>query len=400
MEKIYVCGPTVWNDVHIGNLRPIMTFDILNRIKTKFNKNFIFVHNITDIDDKIIKKAIEENKSEKEISEFYFQKYLNLLKIYNINQPNHLLKVTDNLDLIINFIQKLIDQKIAYEIDGNVFFDISKHNNYGKISNQNLNEVIDKEEQKIIKKNPIDFTLWKKTNLGIQFDSPFGKGRPGWHTECVALISKIFEDNTIDIHGGGIDLIFPHHENENAQFEAIFNKSLTKKWLHTGHLNWQGEKMSKSLGNVINAEDFAQKYDVDIFRNIILNSTISGPINFTDDLLINNQKIIEKYTKKYNKFFLEEIKQEVNYEIRDEILNLFLDLKFAQANKKINQILNDNNFLATLVDVFKTLGFNFTNLKISDEDIQKFKEWQEAREKQDYLNADILREYLKKKNLI
>lgn len=399
MEKIYVCGPTVWNYVHIGNLRPILTFDIFTRIKKELNKEFVFVHNITDIDDKIIKKALAENKSEKEISEFYFQKYLEILNLYNINKPTYLLKVTDHLDLIINYIQELINNNKAYIVDGNVFFDIQSIPNYGQVSGQKMNQMLNHENSSL-KKNPQDFALWKKTNIGIQYDSPFGKGRPGWHTECVVLINKIFNQETIDIHSGAIDLIFPHHENENAQFVALNNKPLTHTWLHTGHIYWNGQKMSKSLGNIIDAFDFIDKYDVDILRNIILSSSITGHINLTEGLINSNLKVINRYRKIYNNYYLNELNQKVDERQKSEILNLFENQKFAQANKKIHELMKNPNNDFTLINIFKILGFKFANTNISTNDKKLYEKWLLLKEEKQFEEADSIRKVLLEKKLV
>ena len=242
--SLYVCGPTVYNSPHIGNMRPIIIFDIFNRVASLSSK-VTFVHNITDVDDKIINRSIELGLTEKEVSEKYEKEYMKLLSSLNILKPTYMPRVTEHIDGMIDFISVLINKGFAYENNGSVYFEISKLSSYGKQSGINLEKLI-KITNSENKKNPKDFSLWKKTKIGIKWSSPWGDGRPGWHTECAYFVQKIFGNNGIDIHGGGIDLKFPHHINEIAQYESYTNSKMSKVWFYVGHLTIDLIKMSKS----------------------------------------------------------------------------------------------------------------------------------------------------------
>ncbi|WGI36868.1 cysteine--tRNA ligase [Mesomycoplasma lagogenitalium] len=399
-ENLYLCGPTVYNHVHIGNIRSLMFFDLWNRVKKHFNYEINYLHNITDIDDKIIQKAIEENKSEKEISEYYYQEYLKLFEIYNIEKPTTILKITDKLNWIIEYIDLLMKNNSAYKSDENVFFDVSSFNKYGMISNRDLENSEDKIDQNFNKKNPQDFALWKKTDVGIKYDSPFGLGRPGWHTECSAMIYYYFNKQTIDIHGGGIDLIFPHHENENAQHFSLTDKPITHFWKHSGFLNKDGQKMSKSIGNVLLAKDFAIENDPDVFRHLILSTNLSSPLNLTKILIEENSKKIEQFKRIYNKYYLEKFDLKSDENLKDKILNSILNLDFALANKEINNLLKDFNNSKTLIEIWRILGFKFAFNVIDNQEIELYDSWKKARNEKKYVLADRLREKLALKKLI
>ena len=258
--NMYVCGPTVYNYIHIGNARPVIFYDMLRRYLEFCGYEVNYASNITDIDDKIINKAIEENKTEKEISTFFENQYFKDCQTVGSQKPKLIPHATEYIPDMVNFIDELIKKGYAYEIDGDVFFRVSKIEDYGCLSNQVKEDLesgarIDINDKK---ESPLDFALWKKTDKGIKFESPFGLGRPGWHTECVCMNHRLFGD-TLDIHGGGMDLKFPHHENEIAQCEALYHHHLAKYWIHVGRLDLKGEKMSKSLGNVIYVKDINTK---------------------------------------------------------------------------------------------------------------------------------------------
>ncbi|WP_033161088.1 class I tRNA ligase family protein [[Mycoplasma] collis] len=397
-ENIYVCGPTVYDYVHIGNMRSVMFFDIWNRIKKYAGYKINYLHNITDIDDKIIQKAKQEMKEEKEISSFYTDEYLKLFDLFNIELPNKIIKVTDVLKDIENYIKELIETENAYMIEGNVFFDVTKHSIYGKISNRNLNDTLNSEDE-YNKKNIHDFALWKKTNEGIKFDSIFGLGRPGWHTECVVMINKYFKNQTLDYHGGGIDLIFPHHENENIQHYSLNKTNLTKKWIHSGFLNFEGKKMSKSLGNVIYAKDFANKYNTNTLRLLILTTNINSPINLTELMIADLEKKILFFRKKYYLYFLEKNNFETNYENVKKILDLYLNLHFSKANLELNLLLK-NNEIGTFVKIIDILGFDFNKSLPSKKDIEIYEEWKSLVKKKNFESSDKLREILQNKKYI
>lgn len=250
--SMYVCGPTVYNYAHIGNARPIVVFDTLRRVLQADGYKVEYISNVTDVDDKIINKAIEEGVDEEVIATRYLNAYLDLRKKLNTVELAATPKVTETMDEIIAFISELMAKGYAYEVSGDVYFRVSKIKDYGLHSKQNIEEleVGSRVQENTLKENPLDFALWKKTDKGINWDSPFGSGRPGWHTECVVMINDHF-NSKIDIHGGGMDLKFPHHENEIAQAKACFNHGLANYWMYNGMLNIDGEKMSKSLGNVL-----------------------------------------------------------------------------------------------------------------------------------------------------
>ncbi|WP_373441238.1 cysteine--tRNA ligase [Metamycoplasma equirhinis] len=399
--KYYLCGPTVYNYPHIGNLRPAMTFDILVRTKKYLGNNVIFLENITDIDDKIIKKAVEENKSEKEIAMFYEKYFLEQYIAFNMELPSKLIRVTDSLNDMYEYIQNLINVGAAYESQGNIFFDVNKYKNvYGKISGQKIENLLHDDENVFGKKSSLDFALWKSTSEGIKFDSPFGKGRPGWHTECSCFINKYFEGKQIDIHGGGIDLIFPHHENENIQHFALHNENIAKGWLHFGTLNYKNQKMSKSLGNIIYPHTFLEKYDADTYRLLILSTNYSKPINVSDELFESLQSQINKFSLIHNKFQLENYENNIDKNIVNEIVNLFANLDFSNALSHLIKLTKTSKDYATFLYIAKILGFNFPNIKISKDDLKKYNNWREYVKNKEYEKADILRNELKEKGII
>ncbi len=292
--KIYVCGPTVYNHVHIGNLRPIITFDVLNRLLIELGYKVIFIHNITDIDDKIINKALQEQKSELEIAEFYEKKYLDILDNLSIYKKNMLFpKVSTHIKDIENYIQKIMDNNFGYFKNGDVYFDTLKSDKYGTISNKKIDDLLigQKSQLNFKKNNSQDFVLWKKTNIGLNWDTQFSKGRPGWHTECSCLINKYLGIQT-DIHGGGVDLKFPHHENENIQNIAVTGKTLARIWMHVGHLNINNEKMSKSLQNFILAKDILETESANTIRWFFYQTNFTNPLNFTIENLNSSKNEI------------------------------------------------------------------------------------------------------------
>ena len=276
--KMYVCGPTVYNYIHLGNARPIVVFDTLARYFKHKGMEVEFVQNFTDVDDKIINKSMEEGTSASEVSEKYIKYFFEDISKLNILESVKRPKVTENMAEIIEIIQKLIDNGFAYEKDGDVYFEVKKYKDYGKLSNQKIEELelgarIDVSE---IKKNPMDFALWKKKKDGEPFwESPWGQGRPGWHIECSAMAKKYLGD-TFDIHGGGQDLIFPHHENEIAQSKCAYHGNFANYWLHNGFIQINGDKMSKSLGNFFLLREILEKFSGNVVR-VIKN------VNFVND---------------------------------------------------------------------------------------------------------------------
>lgn len=286
--KIYVCGPTVYNFFHIGNARPFVVFDTLRKYLEYRGENVKFVQNFTDVDDKIINKAREEGVSAGEISEKYIEEYYKDAAALNVKKATVHPKVTENMDEIIVFVQDLIDKGYAYEVNGDVYYSTRKFAEYGKLSKQNIEDLESGARIEVgdIKQDPLDFALWKarKSDDEIAWESPWGMGRPGWHIEC-STMSKKYLGETIDIHAGGQDLTFPHHENEIAQSEAHNGKPFANYWMHNGYITIDNEKMSKSKGNFFTVRDILKDYDGEVMRFFLLSGHYRNPINFSDTLM-------------------------------------------------------------------------------------------------------------------
>ena len=286
--KIYVCGPTVYNYFHIGNARPFVVFDTLRKYLEYRGNNVKFVQNFTDVDDKIINKAREEGVTAGEISETYIKEYYQDAAALNVKKATVHPKVTENMDEIISFVKDLIDLGYAYEVEGDVYYSTRAFKDYGKLSGQNIEDLeagarIEIGEKK---RDPLDFALWKarKTDDEIAWESPWGMGRPGWHIEC-STMSKRYLGDTIDIHAGGQDLTFPHHENEVAQSEAHSGKQFANYWMHNGYITIDNEKMSKSKGNFFTVRDILKSYGGEVIRFFLLSGHYRNPINFSDSLM-------------------------------------------------------------------------------------------------------------------
>lgn len=419
MEKIYLCGPTVYAKAHIGNIRPILTFDINIRAKRFLKQKIFLIHNITDIDDKIITKAQSENVSENLIAQKYQKHYLQLLKILNIQEPNLLPKVTENIAIIIDFITLLIDKNVAYVHDGNVWFDVSKIKNYGAISHQLLANM-HFTQQDYDKKNHADFALWKKTTIGQSFASPWGYGRPGWHTECAALINHYNNGKKLALHGGGVDLIFPHHENENAQFLSLHDDNITQQWMHVGHLNINAEKMSKSLNNVIDTENFIDLHGKDTLRMLFLITNPTSPITLNTNLITNTKELVKKFNQAYVRAqlvdsFIGDLKQ--NVASKNTITTLAHALskwQFAKVMKELNMQIKQfykiidrdmadfkkNEAASIIITMMQIIGFDFTKFNLDKADQKLYKDWQKFRHEKNFIKADQIRKQLQAKKLI
>ncbi|WP_027121055.1 class I tRNA ligase family protein [Mycoplasma leonicaptivi] len=406
MLKIYVCGPTVYNEVHIGNLRPIITMDLVLKAARNLGKEFCFVHNITDVDDKIINEAIRQNKSEKEITTIFTKSYLDILEKFNVDTVTHFEYVTENIKTIDKFINKIINSGFAYLDGNNVWFNVEKiKDKYGTVSGQKL-ENMSFENLNHKKNYPADFALWKDTDKGVKFQTSFAYGRPGWHSECVALIYKHFSDEGLDFHGGGMDLTFPHHENENIQFYAVTKNDLTKTWLRTGQININGEKMSKSLQNVFLAKDFIKQFPCDYFKFIILFNGFTSIINI-DENLINN--IDHTYRKIKRIYFQHALLNDKNNEFNKKDFNLFMQAifnrDFSLFNKMFNDLIKEINKTKNitkynlLINVFNSLKFDFCKIDFF-EFINIYNNWQTVLKDKDYYNADILRKKLLDEGLL
>ena len=353
--KMYVCGPTVYNYIHLGNARPIVVFDTLARYFKYKGMEVDYVQNFTDVDDKIINKSIEEGISASEVSEKYIKCFFEDINRLNILESVKRPKVTENMAEIIEIIQKLIDNGFAYEKDGDVYFEVKKYKDYGKLSNQKIEELelgarIDVSE---IKKNPMDFALWKKKKKeGEPFwESPWGQGRPGWHIECSAMAKKYLGD-TFDIHGGGQDLVFPHHENEIAQSKCAYHGNFANYWLHNGFIQINGDKMSKSTGNFFLLREILEKFSGNAVRLFILSTHYRKPINFSFENMEDTKKALQNIVKSMNKF--EGIVEKYKNEKTVEIKNLDFSQKIDEFDKKfedaMDEDMNTPQALATIFD--------------------------------------------------
>ncbi len=300
--SLYVCGPTVYDDAHLGHAKSALVFDLLTRVLKANGYDVTYVRNITDIDDKIIKKAQESNKDIKEITDFYISAFHREMEAIGVSRPDIEPKATESLDAMLELIQKLIDTKHAYKtVDGDVYFDTASDSEYLKLSHR-VQDDKDKQqrvESSSMKKNSADFALWKSVkDNSVTFNSPFGKGRPGWHLECSAMIEKHLAvqgaEFAVDIHGGGADLLFPHHENEAAQTRCGSNHALANYWMHNGFVNIDGEKMSKSLGNSFFLKDALKEYDGEVLRFYLLSTHYRSNFNFNAEDLDSSKKRLDK----------------------------------------------------------------------------------------------------------
>ena len=295
--RMYVCGPTVYNFFHIGNARPFVVFDTLRRYFKYRGYEVKFVQNFTDVDDKIINRAKEEGITAPEVSEKYIKEYFNDAEALNVMKADVHPKVSEHIPEIIDFVQTLIDKGYAYEADGDVYYSTRKFADYGKLSGQNIDDLESGARIAIgeVKKDPLDFALWKarKEESEIAWESPWGMGRPGWHIECSTMAKKHLGE-TIDIHGGGQDLTFPHHENEIAQSEACNGVPFAHYWMHNGYINVDGKKMSKSLGNFFTVRDIREQYSGDVIRFFLLSGHYRSPINFSDTLMEQSKQGYER----------------------------------------------------------------------------------------------------------
>ncbi|MDD3207131.1 MAG: cysteine--tRNA ligase [Bacilli bacterium] len=334
--SIYVCGPTVYNDAHIGNMRPVVVFDVLRRLFEYIGYKVVFVSNYTDVDDKIINRAIKEKTSEKEIANHFISEFKKVVEGINSLDPTIAPKVTEHIPEIIRYIENLVDKGAAYVIDGDVYFRINSISNYGELSNVNIDDLISGSRigENSKKESPLDFVLWKKTDTGINWNSRWSKGRPGWHTECCVMINSLFPDGRIDIHGGGFDLKFPHHENEIAQSKAHNHNAIATYWMHNGFINFGEDKMSKSLGNVILAKDAIKKYGGSVIRLLLLATYYRAPLSLTNE-------VIETAQSEYSK-------------IVNTIRQLSVSLQLADVSLETKKKPNIELFLGHLCDDLNT----------------------------------------------
>lgn len=376
--RMYVCGPTVYDYMHIGNARPLVVFDTFRRYMTYRGYDVKYVVNFTDVDDKIINKAIEENITTKEVSDKYIKAYMEDARDLNVDEDNTIHpRATEVMDDIISFVKGLVDKGAAYESDGDVYFDVSKAHDYGKLSGKNIDDLISGASNRIDdndsskKKSPVDFALWKKTKLEgeVSWDSPWGKGRPGWHIECSTMSKKILGE-TIDIHAGGEDLEFPHHENEIAQSEGLNEKTFANYWMHNGMIQVDGTKMSKSLGNFFTLRDIKEEYDLGIIRFYLLTTNYRQPINFTREIIEQAKASLQRLTNAY--FKLEEhVEKAEAKETSDEEKAMEEDLESFKERfiEVMDDDLNTADGITVLFDMAK-----FINTKVDKSSSKVFVE--------------------------
>ena len=422
--SIYVCGPTVYNYIHIGNARPVVFFDVVRRYFESTGMEVKFASNFTDVDDKIIAKARQEGKTEKEISDRYIQAFLDDLVRLGCKTDYLKPRVTETMDSIIAFIADLVKKDFAYVVGGDVFFRVSRIAEYGRLSNRNPEELlagarVDVNEKK---ESPLDFVLWKRTEEGIRWNAPFSVGRPGWHTECVTMIDDLF-GGQIDIHGGGADLVFPHHENEIAQSIACNGHRLARFWMHNGWMNINGEKMSKSLGNVVFVKDLPG--DAKGFRMFLLATHYRGPINYTPEGIEAYQSEwgrLKKAVASLHNFLDLKGNLVPAVEIADAEIRGTLsafgeamenDFNTPNALTALNQLWkilnllsrqkNDparmNQALSAMNRMLEILGLEVEQNPLSAEDRALYVEWETARQNKDFATADRLRARLADRDL-
>jgi cysteinyl-tRNA synthetase len=414
--KIYACGPTVYNLFHIGNARPFIIFDTLRRYLEYRGYKVTFVQNFTDVDDRIIARAAEEQTTVKEFSERYIREYFKDAQGLGIRAADIHPKATEHMGDIIALIKRLIESGHAYEAGGDVYFDVSTFSGYGRLSGQSVDDLRAGARINVtdVKKDPEDFALWKAAKPGEDsWESPWGKGRPGWHIECSAMSMKYLGD-TIDIHGGGQDLIFPHHENEIAQSEAATGKPFAKYWMHNGFLNIDNEKMSKSLGNFFTVRDISKKYDLSVVRLFMLSAHYRNPINFSEELIAQAASAMARIRNcRENLVFLTENGGGEDIDVSRETCALEErfkqamddDLNTAEAIGVIFEYIKGINLLfenggskesaeealAALDKVLQVLGLVQKEERIPENIKEMAAKRQEARARKDFAAADAIR---------
>mgnify|MGYP001453222262 FL=1 len=429
--KMYVCGPTVYNYIHIGNARPAIVYDTVRRYLQYKGYDVKYVSNFTDVDDKIIKAANELGEEVSELTERFINAYFEDITALGCKKADVHPRVTEHMNDIIDFIQVLVDKGYAYESQGDVYFRTRKFEEYGKLSHQSIDDLkvgarIEPGEKK---EDPLDFALWKAAKPGeIYWESPWGKGRPGWHIEC-SVMARTHLGDTIDIHAGGQDLTFPHHENEIAQSESYTGKPFARYWMHNGYINIDNEKMSKSLGNFVLVHDIIQKIDPQVLRFFMLSVHYRHPINFSQDLIESARSGLERLRTAYSNLEhrlksatnlaeqseeylqkIDELKKEFEREMDDDFntanaISVLFELARI-ANTYLNEANTDEKVLKAFIETFDVLsdvlGINLAQEEeMLDEEIEKLIEERNiARKNRDFKRADEIRDQLLKMNII
>ena len=429
--NIYTCGVTVYDECHIGHARSLYVFDVMVRYLKYRRFDVHFVRNITDVDDKIINKANELNKKSEEIASENIKSYYRDLESLGIDRADKEPRATENIPGMIKHIGQLVKKGYAYIIDGDVYFSVRKFDDYGKLSGQSIEEMREavRIEKDTKKKDPLDFALWKKSKENEPvWDSPWGRGRPGWHIECSVMSLKHLNCETLDIHAGGRDLIFPHHENEIAQSEALSGKPFAKYWIHHGLLTINGQKMAKSSGNFITVEETLKKYSVDTIKMFFLSSHYGSPIDFSDDALKDAHKALDRFDilfwkayeiikdkdvktkeadfiKKHKQGFMTAMDDDFN---TPKALASLFEL-VSDTNKYIDQKKNTRDYINVIysaVDTLEDLGKNIFGLflkeaekKLTEHEEHFLEERKKARAAKNFKRSDELRKLLKEKGI-
>jgi len=373
--NMYVCGPTVYNYIHLGNARPIIVFDTIRRYLEYRGYEVKYIQNFTDVDDKIINKANETGKTAKEIAEEYIKQYFSDATALGVRKADVHPKVTENMDEIIEFIVTLIDNGAAYITDGDVYFKTTSFEEYGKLSKQSIDDLLlgARVEVDNKKENPLDFALWKSSKPNeVYWESPWGQGRPGWHIECSTMAKK-FLGESIDIHAGGADLIFPHHENEIAQSESLTNKTFAKYWIHNGYITIDNEKMSKSLGNIFTVKDLLDKYDSKVLRFLILSVHYRHPINFSEDLILQAKNSLDRIETAYmnisHRLLSASLTAEANSELTQELHDLV-----ERFDGEMDDDFNTANAITVIFELIKKANIYIQGEVVSKEELVSIKE--------------------------
>ena len=368
--RMYLCGPTVYDYFHIGNARPFILFDIFRRYLKYRGFDVKFVVNLTDIDDKIIKKSIDEKIPASDVAKKYTEAFMEDIKKIGIEPADVFPKATENIPEIINLIEKLIEKGMAYIIDGDVFFSVNSFKDYGKLSKRKIDELKSGARIEINqrKKDPLDFSLWKVAKSGEPYwESPWGKGRPGWHIECSAMSMK-FLGESIDIHAGGADLIFPHHENEIAQSEGATEKPFVKYWMHNGFLKIDGEKMSKSLGNFFTAREIMEKYHPAVIRMFFLLKHYRSPINFSEERIKEAQQALNRIITTLQNIDLELKGNENEINDTEIILKDSIDEIKKKFIKEMDDDFNTAGAISNIFDLVKEANLILAKGELSESD--------------------------------
>ncbi|MGP4072840.1 cysteine--tRNA ligase [Piscibacillus sp. B03] len=428
--KMYVCGPTVYNYIHVGNARPAIVFDTVRRYFEYRGYDVEYVLNFTDVDDKLIKAANELNEEVPTIADRFIKAYKEDVSKLNVKEAVHHPRVTESMDDIIAFIEQLIEKGFAYEANGDVYFRTRSFDEYGKLSHQSIDELRSGARIQVGEKkdDPLDFALWKEAKPGeISWDSPWGKGRPGWHIECSAMARKYLGE-TIDIHAGGQDLAFPHHENEIAQSECHNDTTFANYWMHNGYIQIDNEKMSKSLGNFILVHELVEKHDPNVVRFFMLSVHYRNPINFNDELLAEAKNSFDRIKTAYQnlqhrktaslnltednnewKTKLQDLKQRFIDEMDDDFNTANAISVLFELAKEANIYTQQDQTSTTIIDLFTemfdelttVLGFSLEESELLDDQIEALIEERiQARKDRNFSRADEIRDELKEKGII